>query len=120
LINSGADVRQSFNRKTPKDLALEKGHTSILQLINQTIANSGGDQVDAVSAHLGYQHGPNSQYNIGDDIDNLNSQPHFHGHPTYDAASQSSEIRLYPPTAASAQYMDPEQPRYPMDWQLAP
>jgi hypothetical protein len=118
LINSGADVRQPFNKKTPGDLALEKGQTSILQLINQTIASSGGDQVDAVSAHLGYQHGPNLQYNFGD-INNLPSQPYFHGHPLYDAASQSPEISLYPPTAASAQYMDSEQPRYPSDWQLA-
>lgn len=90
LINSGADVYQQFNKKTPGDLAWEKGQDSIFQLINEKIALAGWGQADTVSAHLGIQHYP------------YDSQ-------TYDAASHSSNVPVYPPTAANTQYMDPQQ-----------
>jgi hypothetical protein len=106
LINSGADVYQHFNNKTPRDLALEKGQTSILQLID---TRSGWSQVDAVSAHLGYQHEPNLTYNTGDDVDHLTPQQYFDDNQTHDAASHSSNVPPYPHTAANTQYMDPRQ-----------
>jgi hypothetical protein len=109
LIQSGVSVYQPFNDKTPRDLAMEKGQTPILQLIDEEITRLGWSQVDAVSAHLGYQHGLNLQYSIGDNVGHQMSQQYVHDSQTHDATSHSSNIPLYPSTAASTQYMDPSQ-----------
>jgi hypothetical protein len=111
LIKSGANIYQHINSKSPGDLALEKAlekeQTAIWQLINEKITRSGSSQVDVVSAHLGYQHGPNPQYNAASNIDHLTSQPYVHDGQVHDAASHSSNVSLYLPTTTNTQYMDP-------------
>ena len=98
LIESGANVYQRFNNKSPEDLALEKEQTTIWRLINEKITRSDSSQADPVSAHLGYQPGHNLQYN---DVDHLISQPYVHEH--------DANVPLYLPTATDTQYMDPRQ-----------
>jgi hypothetical protein len=107
LIESGANVYQLFNNKSPGYLALEKEQTTIWQLINEKITHSGPSQVDAVSAHLGCQHGPNLQYNAGNNVDHLILQPNVHDSQVHDA-----NVPLYPPAITNTQYMDPRQLTY--------
>jgi hypothetical protein len=104
LIESGANVYQRFNDKSPGELALEKKQTTIWQLINENITRSGSSQVDAVSAHLGYQH---VQYSAGNNVDHLIPQPYVHGSQVHDANAP-----LYLPTITDTQYMDPCQLGY--------
>jgi Ankyrin repeats (many copies) len=114
LIESGANVYQHFNSKSPGDLALEKELTNICQLINEKITCSGLSQVDAVSAHLGYQHEPNPQYNAGDIVDHQ----YVHDSRAHDAASHSPNVPLYLPTTTNTQYMDPRQLGHTWNQQL--
>jgi hypothetical protein len=107
LIESGANVYQRFNNKSPGELALEKEQTTIWQLINEKITRSGSSQVDAVSAHLGYQHGPNLQYSAGNNVDHLIPQPYVH-----DSQAHDTDVPLYLPTITNTQYMDPRQLGY--------
>jgi hypothetical protein len=104
LIESGANVYQYFNNKSPGDLALEKELTTIWQLIYEKITGSGSSQVDAVSAHIGYQYGPNLQYNAGGNANHLISQPYVHDSQTHDA-----NVPLDLPTTTNTQCMDPRQ-----------
>jgi ankyrin repeat protein len=113
LIESGANVYQRVNGKSPGDLALEKEQTAILQLINEKITRSGSSQVDVVSAHLvGYQHG---QYNATDNVGQLISQQYVHDSQAHDAASHSSNVPPYLSTTTNAQYLDPRQLRNTWD-----
>jgi hypothetical protein len=118
LIESGADVYQHVDGKSPGDLALEKELTTIWQLINEKVTCSGSSQVDVVSAYLSYQHGPNPQYNAGDIVNHLNSQQYVHDSQAHDAASHSSNVPLYLPTTTNTQYMDPRQLGHTWNQQL--
>lgn len=86
LINSGADLHQVFENKTPRSLALEKGRASILQLINERILSS-WNPTDPISVHLGFQNMPNLQYGAEDDINRSMSQPYDHPGQAYNTAS---------------------------------
>jgi ankyrin repeat protein len=111
LIKSGANIYQHVNSKSPGDLALEKAlekeQTAIWQLINEKITRSGSSPLDVVSAHLGYQHEPNPQYNAGGNVDHPISQPYVHDSQVHNTASHSSNVPPYPLTTTNTQYMDP-------------
>lgn len=102
LINSGANVYQQFNNKTPRDLAREKGKSSIFQLINDEMTRT------------------SSQYKPRHDVDHLSSQQCLPVSQSYDAASHSSNAHLRLLTAANPQYMDPRPLRDTWDGQLRP